>query len=368
MAQRRILVLTGTRAEYGLLRSVIEAIQHPSLQLNLVVTGTHLLPPAFTEREVAAAFPIAARLEAQRAGETGHLADVTALGRLISGMPSVFQQLAPEVVVVLGDRLEAFGGAVSASLAGIHVAHLHGGDRAEGIADEALRHAISKLAHLHFPATETSAERLRTMGESPAHIHIVGSPALDDLADCPVLDDETFRTFGMPNAVMLFHPTGYADEVEEARALTIIKSLQEFGPLLALHPNHDPGRQGIMRAIESSGILHVPHLSRPQFIGLLRRVKVLVGNSSAGLIECAALGLPVVNIGSRQNGRERAANVIDCKDGSLAGLQIAARNAINRGHCPIEHPFGHGQTGIRVAEQLATIDLGSVPIRKCNTY
>lgn len=363
------MVITGTRAEFGLLRSVIEAVQaHSTLDLQLVVTGTHLLPPAHTVNEVTSAFPVAATIEAQRANEHGRLADVAALGRLIAGLQREFDRLQPDVLVVLGDRLEAFGAASAASLAGIRVAHLHGGDRAEGVADEAMRHAISKLAHLHFPATRASAERLMCMGEDRNRIHIVGSPALDDLGMSPALSDKPFAALGSPDLLILHHPTGEADQVEASRMTTLLEAAKACGAVLALHPNHDPGRSGTLRAIEQSGVHAIAHLPRPTFLGLLRRVKSLVGNSSAGLIECAAIGLSVVNVGSRQAGRERAANVIDVPEFEPTALRSAIRTAMGRGHTNIEHPYGDGRTGARVADHLASFDPTAITIRKLNTY
>ena len=366
---RRIMIVTGTRAEFGLLRSVIAAVQaHAALDLQLVVTGTHLLPPARTVNEVARAFPIAATVEAQQPGESGRLADVTALGRLISGLQPEFTRLNPDVVVVLGDRLEAFGAASVASLAGIRVAHLHGGDRAEGVADEAMRHAISKLAHLHLPATRASAERLMCMGEDRGRIHIVGSPGLHDLATTPALDNNTFAALGSPDLLILHHPVGERDDVEASRMTMLLETARGCGTVLALHPNHDPGRSGILTAIEQSGVRTVVHLPRPMFLGLLQHVKALIGNSSAGLIECAAIGLPVVNVGSRQSGRERAENVIDVAEFEPGALRSAILSAVERAHRSVKHPFGDGRTGERVADLLASFDPASLSIRKLNTY
>src|SRR5881394_2962134 len=172
---RTVAVVTGSRAEFGLLRPVMKAIAgHPALNLRVIVTGSHLLSPAETINDVKADFAIDATVAMQsivngQASEppSGRLSDSASLGRGISGLAEVFSRLSPDVVVVLGDRIEAFAAAAAASVGGIRVAHIHGGDRAEGIADEAMRHAITKLAHLHLAATELSARRIVLMGEKP---------------------------------------------------------------------------------------------------------------------------------------------------------------------------------------------------------
>ena len=250
----------------------------------------------------------------QVAGRTGRLEDAEATGRGIARFARSFAGLRPDWVVVLGDRIEAMAAATAASIGGIAVAHLHGGDRAEGVADEAMRHAITKLAHLHLPATAESAERIIRMGERPEHVRLVGSPALDDLPAIPPLSDEGWDRLGRPAAVVLVHPIGRHDEAEEAAASAIIEGARTaLGdlPLLALEPNHDPGRNGVRRALSQAGVRTASHLPRAVFVGLLKRLAdprsgpagargAMIGNSSAGLIEAAAVGLPAVDVGRRQ--------------------------------------------------------------------
>ena len=179
---RRVAVVTGSRADFGLLRSTMEAISAaPELDLQVVVAGAHLLPPDETIDEVRDCFEVDAVVEMQHAGRRGRTADATATGRGVVGFTAAFDRLDPDVVLVLGDRIEAFAAAASAGIGGRLVAHVHGGDRAEGVADESMRHAITKLAHLHFPATPTSGERIRRLGEPTDSVHVVGSPAADGI-------------------------------------------------------------------------------------------------------------------------------------------------------------------------------------------
>lgn len=364
--KRRIAVVTGTRAEFGLLKPVMHAVRdRADLELLVIAAGSHLVQPAITFREVKAEFAVADSIPMQTVGRVGRWHDVESTGKGISRFARSFERLRPDVVVVLGDRIEAFAAAAAASIGGLPVAHLHGGDLAEGVADEAMRHAITKLAHIHFPATETSAARILRMGEPRGRVHVVGSPAIDGLAGIPAMDDQGARELGDPQAVLLLHPIGRPDEQEEAVASAALEAIGQRRTL-CLMPNLDPGRAGIVRAIEAASahahVRAVEHLKREAFVGLLRRqarsgVGVLVGNSSAGLIEAGAIGVPAVNIGARQAGRERGTNVVDAAGESAGAIADAIGRALELDRASITHPFGDGLTGPRVAEKLAGVNL-----------
>jgi len=383
-------VTTGTRAEFGLLETVMRAIDaHPKLQLRTVVTGTHLLPPTNTWRHVqAAGFPIDAKVKMQRAGETGRAADVAALGKGIAGLGRAFDKLQPDVVLLLGDRIEAFAAASAASVGGTRVAHLHGGDRAEGVADEAMRHAITKLAHLHFPATAQSKRRILRLGEDERFVWNVGAPAIDGLHDLVAESVHNPLVFENPDyphhhsdtppprygIIVLQHPIGADDAQEEqwmVATLNAVKRVARQGEaVLLLSPNHDPGRDGIDRAMKFAalpGSILCGGLFRWDFVAALATARVLVGNSSAGLIEAAALKTPVVNVGPRQNGRQSPANVVDCDHGQT-NVTRAIRAALRLDLTRMRHPYGKGDTGQRVADTLASLDLQAVPLRKHNAY
>lgn len=361
---RRVAVVTGTRAEFGLLRPVMAAIaDRADLELCVVAAGAHLIPPGESYREVKAAFSIAEIVPMQVVGRTGRLEDAQSLGRGVERFARAFERLRPDWVLVLGDRIEAFAAASAAAVGGIALAHIHGGDRAEGVADESMRHAISKLAHLHLAATPASAERLVRMGERPERVHVTGSPALDDLPLMPALTDDAFAELGSPTAVLLMHPVGRLAEVEEAAAAAALEAL-DGERVLALHPNHDPGREGTRRALENAAasLTLRTHLPRATFVGLLKRLSdptpspggVLVGNSSAALIEAAALRLPAVDIGPRQAGRERPPNVVHAAFETPAAIReaIAAARALDRS--ALTHPYGDGRAAVRIAAFLAS--------------
>lgn len=356
---RTIAVVTGTRAEFGLLQPVMRAIEATDgLALQTIVTGTHLTRNTWCDIDDAG-FVISARVPMQHGEDVGRAADVAALGYGITGIGAMLEHLAPDVVIVLGDRIEAFAAATAASVGGFHVAHIHGGDRAEGVADESLRHAISKMAHVHFAATEQSRERLIRMGESDRFVFNVGSPAADGLTDVSVADDS-------PELIVIQHPIGEEDSKEKQWMQDTLRAADGCSRLV-LAPNDDPGSHGIREAIIDEHVMPVEHLPRDRFLELLCGAKAIVGNSSAGLIEAAILRKPCLNIGPRQAGREKPGNVIDCDYGQ-SNVATAIEKVMTLDLNEMHHPYGDGQSSDRIAETLAKIDLKSVLIRKQNTY
>ncbi len=409
-SRRRVLVVTGSRAEFGLLCPVIDALRDRRDVTALVaVAGSHLLAPAKTAREVAAAYGIDARVPMQRAGHATRLDDARAVGRGVDGFARAIDKLKPDWVVVLGDRIEAFAAATAASVAGVGVCHIHGGDRAEGIADEAMRHAITKLAHLHCVATEASGRRVVQLGEPAQSVHVTGSPAIDGLREVPALSDADAAPFGDPQTVVLLHPSGLPAARERAMVYATMCAVDDMsaGDVICLAPNADAGGAIIREALEQRCALSgrsvryiwrankpaavveqrdrgetgprlwtfVEHLPRELFLSLLKRLAVgerdvglMIGNSSAGLIEAAALGVRVVNVGPRQDGRERCDNVVDCPEAELGSLGTKVDWALSldrEGFGP--HPYGDGHAGDRIAALLARTDPAQW-IRKRNTF
>jgi len=287
----------------------------------------------------------------------------------VEGFARAIRKLRPDWVVVLGDRIEAFAAASAASIAGVAVCHVHGGDRAEGIADEAMRHAITKLSHLHCAATKLSAERIVKMGEPERHVHVTGSPAIDGLRGVKPMGVAAHKALGEPRTVVLMHPSGLAPQDEERQAVALRLAVEHscVSPVLILAPNHDPGREIVSRAFAKPNWnwVYRDHLPREQFLALLKRLAtvyphgILVGNSSAGIIEASALGLPVVNVGARQSGRERGPNVRDPDPrwpnlGPRIGNAIA--NALQAAERPVSNLYGDGRAGPRIARLLAATD------------
>lgn len=374
-SKRRVMVVTGSRSEFGLLRPVMEAVRkNKRLALQVVVAGEHLLAPASTWREVDEAFGIDARVPMQKKGDKGRADHAAACGRGVEGFARVIKKLKPDWVVVLGDRIEAFAAASAASIAGVAVCHIHGGDRAEGIADEAMRHAITKLSHLHCAATKLSAERIVKMGEPKGFVHISGSPAMDGLGSVKPLSAAASKEFGDANVIVLLHPSGL-DRRGEYNTAVLVSSLAVcLGKPLFLAPNSDPGHPFIrrqwtfMKKHWSSPVFD--HLPRSTFLSLIRRLSanprgVILGNSSAALLECAALGLPAINVGVRQAGRETPVTVLsipadgpDRWDSWFDGIVRACRRHVGAVHrrSLAKHPYGDGRAGPRIAALLAKTD------------
>jgi UDP-hydrolysing UDP-N-acetyl-D-glucosamine 2-epimerase len=274
-------------------------------------------------------------------------------------MGKALDRLAPDVVLVVGDRVEAFAAASSASIGGRVVAHVHGGDRATGQVDDMLRHAITRLAHIHFPASRESALRLRRMGEDAFRIFPCGAPGVDGLSDDADPGIATALGIDGAFAVLLYHPESRDSVAEGHRARRILSATIRAtgGRVVVIDPNTDPGADGVLRAWDearSPRVLRLNHVERGGFLGLLKRASVLVGNSSAGIIESASLGLRVVDVGARQAGRERGANVIHA-DATGPTLIDAIEKSVAAGRFRGVGPYGRGGASRRIAETLASV-------------
>lgn len=367
MRRRRVCFVTGTRAEFGLMRGTLDAIRaHPRLRLQLVVTGMHLDQ---TRGRTAVQIPTEGfRIDRVIPWPTSRSRRAAArqTGIAMSRLADVFSELRSDLILIVGDRVEAFAAAAAAHIAGCIVAHVHGGDRALGQVDDSLRHAITKLAHLHFPATRQSARRIVRLGEDSWRIHRVGAPGLDTLAQLP-----RQRTVRRSGAVILLHPVDSDERAEFDRARTVIRAVQSvsFEQIAVIYPNTDPGAGGIVRCWQQHargpGCRVYPNLSRHDYLQMLRNAVVLVGNSSSGIIEAASLGTPVVDIGPRQSGRERSRNVTQVGYNhsqihrALSRIWNSGRPRRFRG----ENVYGGGGTGRKIAQILAGTPLQD-PIRR----
>ena len=379
--KRRVAVVTGTRAEYGIFRSVLTAItEQPQLELQLLVTGMHLLRQfGYTVREIEQdGWRIAGRVRLQ--GETDDaVGQSRGLGRAITGLTNHFARLRTDIVLVMGDRIEAFAGASAATASQLVLGHIHGGDAAAGIQDEAYRHAISKLAHVHFAASRGSKERLERLGEEKFRIYQTGSPAVDNLSKIICRDrQELSRWSGFDVredfALVLQHPAGGTARQEERQMAQTLRACGDKGlQILILYPNSDPGFSGIVRAAQrfskGEGYRLLKHVPRGVYLGLLERSRLLVGNSSSGLIEASRLNVDVVNVGSRQSGRERGTHVADAGYG--AGTAKAITTLLGKeqtGRRRGKRIYGDGTSGKKIASILARIRLDERLRRKKISY
>ncbi|MBK9135501.1 MAG: UDP-N-acetylglucosamine 2-epimerase (hydrolyzing) [Betaproteobacteria bacterium] len=378
-ARRRICVVTGSRAEYGLLQWVLHDLREdPHIDLQLVVTGMHLAPEfGLTVRQIEAdGFAIARRVEMLLAGDTaGAISKSTGLG--VIGISEALEQLQPDAVLVLGDRFEILAAAVASLMHRVPLVHIAGGDVSEGAIDDSMRHAITKMAHLHLVTNEDAARRVRQMGEDPQRVLVVGSPGLDHLRRQPLLGrDELERQLGAPlgrhNLLITFHPVTLASDEGQGELDELLAALAATSADTTLwftRPNADMGGRAIARRIdefaaEQGGRAQVrDSLGQLRYLSLMAQVDAVVGNSSSGLYEAPSMGVPTVNVGDRQRGRLAAASVLHCPPQRQAITQaiVQARALDCRG---VVNPYGDGHSVPRIVAALKALPAAQALLRK----
>ncbi len=380
---RKIAVFTGTRAEYGILKPVLKAIKaHPRLELVLIVTGMHLSREfGYTIKEIRKdGFKIDAKVEMLHAEDTG-VAMVKSIGKCIEKMTEVLEKAKPDFLVLLGDRAEMLAGAVTASYIGIPIAHSHGGEVSGGV-DDSVRHVITKLAHIHFPATQESANRIIKMGEDPSRVFVVGAPALDTilnekLPEWTKLSKKYSLDLSKPILLVLQHPV--VTESNEA-AHQIKETLDAIVELkhqtILIYPNADAGGRRMINMIKKYEkypfIKSFKSIPYADYLGLMKVVNVMVGNSSSGIIEAPSFHLPVVNIGTRQAGRERSTNVIDVgyerKEIVNAVKKALYGEKFREKVRKCKNPYGDGRAAQRIVKILAEIEITPSLLQKKIIY
>jgi GDP/UDP-N,N'-diacetylbacillosamine 2-epimerase (hydrolysing) len=368
---RRICVVTGNRADYGLLRWLMTDIAaEPGMTLLTVVTGMHLWPPSgLTVREIEGdGFSIDARIPLPLDDDSG--AGVAAsLGTATTGFGRTFRDLAPDLVVVLGDRYEILGAAAAAVVSRIPVAHLHGGERSEGAFDDAIRHAITKLSHLHFVAADEFRDRVIQLGEDPSRVFVVGALGLDGLTRQPLLSRGPLEaslgfSLGAHSLVVTFHPPTISGRAA-AEFAELLAALERFPDvtIVMTMSNSDPGGIGLWDearrfAARCPHVHPVASLGQLRYLSLLQFVDGVIGNSSSGLIEAPAFQTGTVNIGDRQRGRPRAASVIDCDPERGAIVEAIRRltSAAFRASLPgVVNPYGSPGASRRIIDVLRSM-------------
>lgn len=374
---RRVAVVTGTRAEYGLLRSTMEAVaRHRRTELQVVVTGMHLLRKwgHTIDDVVADGWHIHARVKMQR-GDDSATDQADGLSRGVAGIAEFVEGAATDIVVVLGDRIEAMAGALAGVTTGRLVAHIHGGDIAQGDFDDSFRHAITKLAHVHLAATESARRRIIRMGERVDRVHCVGAPGLDRLR--ALIAERPPRSSGEHTALIVYHAFGRSPARERRVMNAILRAAAEAGlKRNIIYPNTDRGHTGVIEAIEShkrrndpDSVEVVRSLDRDAYLRRLIDATVLIGNSSSGIIEAPTAGTPVVNVGVRQQGRQPGGRAIVDAGESLEAIRDAlARARRRRPAAGAATVYGSGMAGPKIAEILARMPLDDSFHRKVNAY
>jgi UDP-hydrolysing UDP-N-acetyl-D-glucosamine 2-epimerase len=371
---RRISVVTGSRADYGLLRGILTRLKAMNdINLSVIACGMHLLPRfGETWRIIEAdGFPIAAKVDLKLDDDRPEtVARGTGIG--LSGFAEVLAQLKPDIVVVLGDRYEILAAAVAATLLNIPIAHIHGGETTAGAFDDAIRHAVTKMACLHFVAAEPYRQRVIQMGEDPDFVFSVGAPGLDFASTAPALSrTELLAKLGINGSehflLITLHPTTARPDADAANVAALLGALADIEDRTFIFTgvNADPGYRAIDDAIKTfiaarpGHAFHFTSLGSNDYWAALRLTDAVVGNSSSGILEAPALGAPSINIGDRQQGRLRAASIIDCP--AESGAILASLKRIFEGQFQpdpgSEPPYGRGGASEKIAGTLRKIDL-----------
>ena len=369
---RKICVVTGSRAEYSHLYGILKLIDHaPDLELQLVVTGMHLSPEfGYTFRDIERdGFRIDKKVEMTMSSDTG-IGVAKSIGVGVLGLADAFEDLAPDVVLLLGDRSEMMSAGIAALALGVPIAHVHGGEVTHGAIDDALRHSLTKFADLHFVATETYGRRVQQLGEDKEKIFNCGAPCIDVINDTTKSDRarlERVLGIGLNRDALLiaFHPetAGPVDPIVDVQELLAALGELENVNLVFTRTNSDKAGRAINRSIENfvstkpESACVLSSLGRSEFYSLLFYVKGIVGNSSSGIIEAPSYGIGTLNVGARQSGRVRAKSVIDCSANAEElghALSKLLSDSFQRGLKDVENPYGAPGASSKIVDILRT--------------
>jgi UDP-hydrolysing UDP-N-acetyl-D-glucosamine 2-epimerase len=386
---RKIGVITGARAEYGYLRPLMEKIRESSkLHLQTFVTGMHLVNEyGYTVREILRDnFEVTDTIDMGLKADNTNYDMATSIGEGIKGFANVFKKRNPDLVVVCGDRIEALASSIAAVSLNIPIAHIGGGEIAFGEIDDSTRHCITKFAHLHFTSTKQSAERVLKLGEEKWRVFRVGALSLDTILNQELMEETKLRQKyslqDKPIILVCYHPitTEWADagrQMKVVMAATIEIANEEDTSIVVVFPNYYPGGYQIIHTIEKLGSDHknirifesLPHFD---FISLMAASSAFVGNSSSGIIEAPSLGIPYVCVGIRQDGRERAKNVIDVRCNRTEIMKGTRKALHDVDFLEIvkrrETPYGDGKAGDRIMRVINKVGINKKLIQKRMTY
>ncbi len=371
---RRIAVVTTSRADYGLLSWLLKALRADRrFELKLIACGSHLSKRfGYTVKEIEQdGFNLSARVPTD-SGDGDPAAIAKGIGRGLSDFAAVYRKLKPELLVVLGDRQELLAAVPAAVLMKIPIAHIHGGESTEGVLDEQVRHAVTKMSHLHFPTAELYRRRLIRMGEDPRHVWCFGAPGLESIRLLePIGPAKLEEEIGLPidrkTILVTYHPDGTSSGAQR-----LCDALDKLGlSAIFTAANADSGGNGINSAIERycsrrrGRVTFVPSLGHRKYLSVARLCGAVAGNSSSGIIEVPSLGVPTVNIGDRQKGRLRSPSVVDCP-ADTGAIVRSLRRALSpdfRSRCRGKNAYGDGHFAARAATVLAKVPLGDTLLR-----
>ena len=375
---KKVAVFTGTRAEYGLLYWLLKDIQSDSdLCLQLLVSGMHLSPEfGETYRQIEKdGFKIDEKIEILLSSDSA-VGTAKSMGLGVLGFADALSRLAPDVLVILGDRFEALAAAQTAMILRVPVVHLHGGEITEGAYDDAIRHAITKLSYLHATSTEEYRQRVIQLGEAPERVFNVGAIGLDHLNRSSFLSVDELATslnftLHQPYVVVTYHPVTLADEEPTASFTALLETLEQYPDVQVIltYPNADDGGRRIIPLLEAYAagqpqrVLAIPSLGQVRYLSAIKYAAAVVGNSSSGIIEVPSLDVPTVNIGMRQKGRLAATSVLHC-DATASAIKAALDVALSRSYKvndeQVYNPYGQGNASQQVISMLKNMKFTSV--------
>lgn len=376
---RKLAFVTSARSDFGLLLPLIRAAEADArFAVTVLVTGMHLSGgSSLAEIEAARLSSLLVKVKADPGGDSPAQVAM-AMGTAVSGFARELDRLRPDLLVVLGDRFDMMPAVIAALPLTVPVAHISGGELTEGVIDDSIRHAVTKLSHLHFPAMPEYARRLERLGEEAWRIHVTGEPGLDVITNHPYRPcDAVFAELGLdptlPLTIFTLHPESMDPGGSAALIARVLAAAERVSSQIVLtHPNSDPGSAAIIAAITDYAASRphcrlVPSLGRARYLDVLNQADCMVGNSSSGIVEAASFHLPVVNIGDRQRGRIAPANVLHAAaetDAVAKAWAKALSPEFRAGLAGLSNPYGNGDAVGRILAVLGGVELGPRLITK----
>jgi len=378
MGKRRVCIFTGTRAEYGLLKPLMDEIKSdPDLELQIIASCMHLSPEfGLTYKEIEKdGFKIDEKVEMLLSSDTPS-GIVKSMGLGMIGYTDALNRLKPDITVVLGDRFEALAFAIASFVNRIPIAHLYGGEATEGLIDEGIRHCITKLSYLHFTSTEEYRKRVIQLGEEPERVFNVGALGIDNIKKMKLLTKDEIESklgikFKSKNLLITYHPVTLKKDESEKEFKALLNVLRELKDTLLIFtkPNADTEGRRIIKLIEefvkenNHKAIVFTSLGQLYYLSIMQYVDAVVGNSSSGIIEAPSLKVPTINIGDRQKGRIKAESIIDCKgteEDIKRALDIIYDKNFRESLKNINNPYGDGNSAVRIKEILKTYKINSI--------
>lgn len=374
----KICVVSGTRAEYGLLFWTMKAIQdNPNFELSVCVTGMHLSPEfGLTYKQIESdGFQIDGKVEMLVSSDTS-VGITKSMGLGLIGFADYYERNKPDWILVLGDRFEIFSAVTAAMIARIPIAHCHGGEATEGLIDEAIRHSITKMAHLHFTSTIEYRNRVIQLGEQPKNVFHVGALGIENINRLKLLDKEEFESsidfkLSSLNFLVTFHPVTLDNATAEQQFVELLMAISSFkeAKIIITKPNADHDGRVIIKLIDdfvsknSENAISFISLGQLRYLSAIKNCQVVIGNSSSGLIEAPSFKKPTINIGDRQQGRIEAESVITCKPEKksiIESIQLALSDEFQQKLKNVVNPYGEGNSSIKILEQIQNSSVNNI--------